>query len=531
MLSAFANCFKIPELRQRILFTLALIVIVRVGACIPCPGIDTNVLAQYFHYVVERQQTSSVIGLFNLFSGGALQNCAVFTLGIIPYISASIMLQLMTAVIPSLSKLAREEGGRQKITQYTRYATIVICLVQGYFYAKQFEHPEHSPLLSGIAAVTSKYGPLVPSTGLTFEFTTVVSLLTGTLLLMWLGEQITDKGIGNGISMVITVNIVSRLPAALLQGWQMIRPPAGSTTESNVPVIAFPMMLFFLFCVIAGTIAITQAQRKIAVQYAKQVRGNKVYGGQSSFLPLKVNYSGVMPIIFAQSILIVPAFMLQILPVGNSIWAQNLVTSLTPGGFLYYAFYVSMIFFFSYFWVSFMFNPIQIAEDIKRNGGFIPGVRPGAPTADFLEYTMTRLTLAGAIFLAVLAILPQLAQHLLSVPPLTSQFFGGTSLLIMIGVMLDTMRQMETYLLQRHYDGFLKKGRIRGRSSGPALPLGQGAATQTANYVWLYALVATLLVIGSVLSLSSAANNAWLYLFMAAVLVVGGAFWWSRRAR
>jgi preprotein translocase subunit SecY len=338
---------------------------------------------------------------------------------------------------------------------------------------------------------------------------------------MWLGEQITDKGIGNGISMVITVNIVSRLPAALLQGWQMVRPVDGAT-DTAIPVIAFPAMLLFLFGVIAGTIAITQAQRKVTIQYAKQVRGNKVYGGQSSFLPLKVNYSGVMPIIFAQSILIVPAFMLQILPIGNALWARSLVSSLTAGGTLYYIFYIGMIFFFSYFWVSFMFNPIQIAEDVKRNGGFIPGVRPGAPTADFLEYTMTRLTLAGAIFLAVLAILPQLAQHWLHVPVLTSQFFGGTSLLIMIGVMLDTMRQMETYLLQRHYDGFLKKGRIRGRSSGPAPSLGQGQTVNSANYVWLYAVVAALLVIGSVMSLTST-SSVWVWIVLAVVIagVVG----------
>jgi preprotein translocase subunit SecY len=518
MLSAFANCFKIPELRQRILFTLALVVVIRIGAAIPCPGINTNILAQYFTQVIGRNPNNTVIGMFNLFSGGALENCAVFTLGIIPYISASIMLQLMTAVVPSLSKLAREEGGRQKITQYTRYATILICIFQGFFYARQFENPEHSQLLSGINAVTSRFGPLVPNPGLTFEVTTVISLLTGTLLLMWLGEQITDKGIGNGISMVITVNIVSRLPAALLQGWDMVR-GTGTTGETAIPVLAVPLMLLFLFGVIAGTIAITQAMRKVTIQYAKQVRGNKVYGGQSSFLPLKVNYSGVMPIIFAQSILIVPAFMIQILPLGGELWARDIVASLTPGGTLYYIFYVGMIFFFSYFWVSFMFNPIQIAEDVKRNSGFIPGVRPGGPTADFLEYTMTRLTLAGAIFLAILAILPQLAQHGLGVPVLTSQFFGGTSLLIMIGVMLDTMRQMETYLLQRHYDGFLKKGRIRGRSSGPAVPLGQGQVVDTSSYVWLYAAVAALLIVGAVLSLASS-SSIWVWLILAAVIAV-----------
>src|SRR5476651_1603450 len=348
MLSAFANCFKIPELRQRIIFTLCVIVVVRIGAAIPCPGINTEILARFFHSVIAKDPNNTVVGLFNLFSGGALENCAVFTLGIIPYISASIMLQLMTAVVPSLGKLAREEGGRQKITQYTRYATIVICLVQGYFTAKQFEAPKSSGLFANIDAITSKFGPLVPHPGLAFEFTTVISLLTGTLLLMWLGEQITDKGIGNGISMVITINIVSRLPAALGQGWLMIRPPAGSTGESAIPVIVFPMMLLFLFAVIAGTIAITQAQRKVTIQYAKQVRGNKVYGGQTSFLPLKVNYSGVMPIIFAQSILIVPAFMIKILPGNTAQWLRDIADSLTSGS-LHYIFYVGMIFFFSYF--------------------------------------------------------------------------------------------------------------------------------------------------------------------------------------
>ena len=499
MLSAFANCFKIPELRQRIIFTLCVIVVVRIGAAIPCPGINTEILARFFHYVVAKDPNNTVVGLFNLFSGGALENCAVFTLGIIPYISASIMLQLMTAVVPTLGKLAREEGGRQKITQYTRYATIAICLVQGYFTAKQFENPKATGLFQGIEAITSKFGPLVSHPGLTFEFTTVLSLLTGTLLLMWLGEQITDKGIGNGISMVITINIVSRLPAALGQGWLMIRTPSANGAESAIPVIAFPMMLLFLFAVIAGTIAITQAQRKVTIQYAKQVRGNKVYGGQTSFLPLKVNYSGVMPIIFAQSILMVPAFMIKILPVGRYDWANALADSLNRGS-LYYILYVGMIFFFSYFWVSFMFNPIQIAEDVKRNGGFIPGVRPGSPTAEFLEYTMTRLTLAGAIFLAVLAILPSAVQHYLGVPQLTAQFFGGTSLLIMIGVMLDTMRQMETYLLQRHYDGFLKKGRIRGRSAGNVPVLGQGQAVDSGNYVWLFVAIAILLIVGAVIS-------------------------------
>jgi preprotein translocase subunit SecY len=498
MLSAFANCFKIPELRQRIIFTLCVVVVVRIGAAIPCPGINPDILARFFKSVIEKDPNNTVVGLFNLFSGGALENCAVFTLGIIPYISASIMMQLMTAVVPSLGKMAREEGGRQKITQYTRYATIAICMFQGFFTARQFENPKTSQLFNGIDTITNQYGPLVPYPGATFEFTTVVTLLAGTLLLMWLGEQITDKGIGNGISMVITINIVSRLPAALLQGWQMLTGTGGSDTAA-APILVIPL-LFFLFAVIAGTIAITQAQRKITIQYAKQVRGNKVYGGQTSFLPLKVNYSGVMPIIFAQSLLIVPAFMIKILPGGAPLALRSFADSLVNGS-LHYIFYVAMIFFFSYFWVSFMFNPLQISEDVKRNGGFIPGVRPGPPTADFLEYTMTRLTLAGAVFLAVLAILPMAAQRWANVPVLTSQFFGGTSLLIMIGVMLDTMRQMETYLLQRHYDGFLKKGRIRGRSTGPLAAPGQGSAPDTGNYVWLLVVIAALFIVGAVVSL------------------------------
>jgi preprotein translocase subunit SecY len=497
MLSAFANIFKIPELRQRILFTLAVIVVVRIGAAIPCPGVNTEILAKYFHNIIATKNSNTVVGMFNLFSGGALENCAVFTLGIIPYISASIMMQLMTAVVPSLSKLSREEGGRQKITQYTRYATIAICLVQSYFYARQFEAPDRGGLFTGIGTIMQQYGPLVPYPGPVFEFTTIVSLLSGTLLLMWLGEQITDKGIGNGISMVITVNIVSRLPAALLQGFQMVFSPSGTNT---VPLPFVPLIFFFLFAVIAGTIAITQAQRKVTIQYARQVRGNKQYGGQTSFLPLKVNYSGVMPIIFAQSILLVPTFMIKILPIGTSPFWVAVADSLNRGT-LYYMVYVGMIFFFSYFWVSFMFNPIQIAEDVKKNGGFIPGVRPGAPTAAFLEYTMTRLTLAGAVFLAVLAILPSAAQSYMNVPMLTSQFFGGTSLLIMIGVMLDTMRQMETYLLQRHYDGFLKKGRIRGRSSMPQPVMGQSGAP-AGNYVWLWVLIAAIFIGGAVLALA-----------------------------
>jgi len=496
MLLAFSNCFKIPELRQRILFTLAMIVIIRIGAAIPCPGVNAAVLGEFFKTVIDRQQQGSVIGLFNLFGGGALENCAIFSLGIMPYISASIMMQLVTAVVPSMGKMAREEGGRQKITQYTRVMTIALCLFQGYLFARGFETPAKIPLLQGIGDIEARIGRLVPDPGLIFEMVTVISLTTGTMLLMWLGEQITDKGIGNGISMVITVGIVARIPAALVQGFQKLVPPAGSGVEPANPLMLVAM-LAFLFAVIAGTIAVTQAMRKIPIQYAKQVRGNKVYGGQSSFLPLKVNYAGVMPIIFAQSLLLFPPMVLGFL-FHDAPWAHSFTNSMNEGS-LYYFLYGGMILFFSYFWVATQFNPVQIADDLKKHGGFIPGVRPGQPTSEFLDFSMTRLTLAGAVFLTILAVLPMMLRRSFGIPYMTAQFFGGTSLLIMVGVMLDTMRQTETYLLQRHYDGFLKKGRLRGRSS-----TGVGAQGQTmdeSGLVWLYVGIAIIVIAGATLSL------------------------------
>ncbi|HEY8965096.1 MAG TPA: preprotein translocase subunit SecY, partial [Candidatus Methylacidiphilales bacterium] len=440
MFSAFTNSFKIPELRQRILFTLALLVVVRVGAAIPCPGVDTEVLGQFFSKIVDTQAQGSVIGMFNLFSGGALENCAVFSLGVMPYISASIMMQLLTAVIPSLAKMAREEGGRQKVTQYSRVLTLVLCVIQGYLLALGFEKPESIPFLNGIGNIVAEIGrPLVADPGWGFRIMTVLSLTTGTMILMWLGEQITEKGIGNGVSLIITVGILARFPAALVNGWQKVI--AGGS-----PLLVI-LLIFFLLVVIAGTIAMTQGVRKIVVQYAKQVRGNRVYGGQSSFLPLKVNYAGVMPIIFAQAILVFPAVLMGF--ISKAAWVNALAQSLASG-WMHYAVTVLMILFFSYFWVATQFNPVQIADDLKKHGGFIPGVRPGQPTADFLDFTMTRLTLAGAVFLSVLAVLPMIIQYWLGVPSLTASFFGGTSLLIMVGVVLDTMRQTETYLLQRH---------------------------------------------------------------------------------
>jgi preprotein translocase subunit SecY len=497
MLSAFANCLKIPELRQRILFTLAMVFVVRIGAAIPCPGVNPTVLGEFFKTVIDQQAQGSVIGLFNLFSGGALENCAIFSLSIMPYISASIMMQLMTVVVPSLGKLAREEGGRQKITQYTRLFTVALCLFQGYLLAVGFEKPDSIPFLHGIGEVITRMGmPLVTDPGWPFRIITVISLTTGTMLLMWIGEQITDRGIGNGISVVITVGIVARLPAALLQGFQSMFSPMEGQQKINPMLIV--LLLAFLFAVIAATIAITQAMRKVNVQYAKQVRGNKVYGGQTSFLPLKVNYAGVMPIIFAQAILLFPSMIIGFMFRDNPT-AAKIATSLGEHGTLYFFLSTAMILFFSYFWVATQFNPVQIADDLKKYGGFIPGVRPGQPTSDYLDYAMTRLTLAGAVFLAVLALLPTVVQNGLRIPQITAQFFGGTSLLIMVGVMLDTMRQMETHLLQRHYDGFLKKGRIRGRSTG-----GMGAQSQSmdsSGLVWLLAGIGIIVIMGVTIAL------------------------------
>jgi preprotein translocase subunit SecY len=491
MISAFTNTFKIPELRNRVLFTLVMLVLVRIGAAITCPGINASVIQHWFENQLNNQSGGSIAALFNIFSGGALENCAVFSLGVMPYISASIMLQLLTAVIPQLGKISKEDGGRQKIMQYTRYVTILLCLFQGYLLALSFENPASNPFLSGIQDTISQLGiPLVSDPGFAFRIITVVTLTAGTMFLMWLGDQITDRGIGNGMSLVITVGIVARLPAALVQAWHTFVPSGGQQSQVNPLVLV--LMIAFLVLVIAGVICITQAQRKISVQYAKRVVGRKVYGGQTQYMPLKVNYAGVMPIIFAQALLVFPSTIVT-MAFRDSPFAQKLASMLNAG-WLHYALYGVMIFFFSYFWVATQFQPQQIADDLKKYGGYIPGVRPGKPTADFLDFTMTRLTFAGAIFLTIIAILPQMLSHQLNVPYVTAQFFGGTSLLICVGVVLDTMRQVETHLIQRHYDGFLRKGRLRGRFDRS--PAARGEAVQQGALVWLYVGIAILLVAG-----------------------------------
>ncbi len=489
MISAFANTLKIPELRDRIVFTLILIVIIRLGVHITLPGVDATVIKAYLDSVQNSDPTNpagGITAMLQVFSGGGLQQAGIFALGIMPYISASIMVQLMTAVVPKLSRLAREDGGRQKITQYTRYITIAIAIVQGFFVAKTLTNPETMPYMHGI----DKFGTLVPNPDMIWFSLTIITIVAGTVLLMWLGDQITEKGIGNGTSIIITVNIIAALPGALIQAWNYF-------VKGNSPYLSVMMvvMIALLLFVIAATIALTQAQRRIAVQYAKRVVGRKQFGGQTQYLPLKVNYAGVMPIIFATAVLsLFPMMLHWFFPTQG--WAQKLYSELS-GGTAYYILGGVGIFLFSYFWVAMMFQPSQIAEDLKRNGGYIPGVRPGKPTADFLDFTMARLTFAGAIFLAIVFVLPVGVGKAVGLPPgsLVLQFFGGTSLLIMVGVVLDVMRQVETQLLQKHYDGFLRKGKLKGRYDRLAQAGGGGAPKTAIVYLWV--VIAVIIVVGA----------------------------------
>jgi preprotein translocase subunit SecY len=494
MISAFRDSFKVPELRARIMFTLAMIVIVRVGTAITLPGVDPGVLNEWIYNrdLDGSSGAAAVAALLNVFSGGGLENCAIFALGIMPYISASIMMQLLTAVVPKLSKLAREDGGRQKITQYTRFGTIVLCLFQGYLLAQSLNNPGQNPFLGGLQDTINELGrPLVPGFGPGFVFSTVITITAGTMLMMWLGEMITERGIGNGISLLICVNIVSALPGALVQVWQSY---VGGATADATKAALVVLLLFLFITVIAGVIALTQAQRRIVIQYAKRVVGRKVYGGQTQYLPLKVNYSGVMPIIFAQAILLFPAQILGgLFP--DVAWVNQFAAALSSGA-TYYIISAALIFFFSYFWVATMFQPTQISDDLKKSGGYIPGIRPGKPTADFLDFTMSRLTFAGAVFLTLLYVLPGVISRAVGISAQAAQFFGGTSLLILVGVVLDVMRQIETHLLQSHYDGFLRKGRIRGRfdrvqSSG-------GKVADSSTIVLLWVIIAVLTIIGLV---------------------------------
>jgi preprotein translocase subunit SecY len=447
MLSSFANCFKIPELKKKILFTLGIVAVYRVGCYIPTPGVNGAMLGEFFDRI-NTASGGSIFNIMNMFSGGALEKLTVFSLGIMPYISASIIMQLLTAVIPSLERLSKEgQAGYHKINQYTRYGTLGLALVQAFFIALWLENPQSFQGLQ-----------IVNNPGWAFRFVTVLTLSTGTIVLMWLGEQIQEKGIGNGISLIITAGIISAAPAAMRTLVLMLSPQSGGA--ERLQPLTLLMMTGFLVVVVIAITLITQAQRKIPVQYARRVVGRKVYGGQSTYIPLKVDTAGVIAIIFAQSIIMFPATLASFIP---SQGFQSLAGMMMRGGFLYYFIYGLLIVFFCYFYTAIVFNPVDIAENMKKHGGFIPGVRPGAQTADYLDFVMTRITLAGALFICIIAVMPDAIMAASKVPYLVASFFGGTGVLIIVGVMLDTMKQIESHLVMRHYDGFMKSGHLKGR--------------------------------------------------------------------
>ena len=451
IINTFRNCFKIPELKSRIFFTLIVLAIARVVSIVPAPGLDGASLQAHF----DKQGSGGLLGMYSMFTGGALERCAIGALGIMPYISATIILQLLTAVMPQLSKLAREEGGRTKIIQYGRYLTVIICLGQGFVTAMGWEKAE--TLFPGLNKSLVLYENLW-----WYRIQTAILITTATLLLMWLGEQITDRGIGNGISLIISIGILARMPKAFQAFLDMFR----DTETTGVQLVVFKTiaLVFVLLGVIAGVIAVTQAQRKVPVQYAQRAIGRKVVQGQTSYLPLRLNFTGVMPIIFAQALLMLPQSLFRTIGDAYQInWLSRIAATLQEDKGLYLFLYGTLILLFSYFWVATQFNEIQIADDLKKYGGYIPGVRPGQATADFLHNAMSRITLAGAIFMIIIAILPTVMNRAMKVDYNIGTFFGGTSVLILVGVMLDTMRQMESHLLMRHYDGFLKKGRLKGR--------------------------------------------------------------------
>lgn len=495
MFSAFINSFKVPELKRRILFTLGLIFVARVGANIPLPGIDPTPLQNFFAEQAA-SGAGSLVGMYNMFTGGALLNGAVFALGIMPYISASIVMQLMTALVPSLSRLQQEgDTGRQKITQYTRYLTIGICFIQAILLINGLL--KNPGILMGGEYDPNVYGAIVVMNPTFFLITAVIFLTTGSIIMMWLGEQITEHGIGQGISILITIGIVADLPNAVTTAIQMFSAPVGSPQQLSTAQ-GF-LMIGLLLAATAGIVMVTQAQRKIAVQYAKRQVGKSVRGGQSSFLPLKVNYAGVMPVIFASALLMFPQ---QILTMLNRATGQDFFLEVADifnrNTWTYYAIFATMILAFSYFWVSMMFKPIQIADDLKKNGGYIPGVRPGEPTAKFLDFVMTRLTLAGAIFLTIIAIFPDFISANQGIPMQVAIFFGGTGMLITVGVLLDTLRQVETFLLQRHYEGFLEKGKTSSTRARFAKMVQTGDAAESTGIAVLWTPLTVLFAIGIV---------------------------------
>lgn len=433
-MSGLQRAANIPELRKRVLFTLIMLAVYRMGVQIPTPGINGEALTAFF-----QKNAGTLFGMFNMFSGGALENFSIFALGIMPYISASIIIQLLTVVVPQLEALKKEgESGNRKITQYTRYGTVFLSIIQGTFIAVGLE---------GMAGPGGEAIVLDP--GIQFKLLTMLTLTSGTAFIMWLGEQMTERGIGNGISLIIFAGIVARGPAAIANSIQLIK--AGEIT-----VFFIPFLLVFMFGVMALVVFFETSQRRIPIQYAKRVVGRKVYGGQSSHLPLKINVSGVIPPIFASSIMMFPA------TIGGFIqidWVQRVSALMAPGQIIYYVLYVAMIVFFCFFYTAVTFKPDDVAENLKKNGGFIPGIRPGKKTAEFIDKVLTRITVVGAIYLSTICVLPEILITQFNIP----FYFGGTALLIIVGVAIDTIAQIESHLVMRNYEGFMKQGRIRGR--------------------------------------------------------------------
>jgi preprotein translocase subunit SecY len=436
----FRNIFKIHELRQRIIYTLALLTIVRLGSHITLPGIDSALLSES----MKNQTSDNLFGLYDLFVGGAFSNAAIFALGIMPYISASIIIQLFGAVIPYFQKLQQEgEEGRKKITQLTRYGTVLISAMQSWGVTVR------------LLNINVQGVPIVPEAvqGFTWVLSTVIILTAGTIFMMWLGEQITEKGIGNGISLIIFIGIINRFPFALLDEYRLI---SAGTRSIIIEIVILTLMVF----IIAGVVLVTQGTRRIPVQYAKRVVGRKVYGGVTQYIPLRVNTAGVMPIIFAQSIMFIPNTVLSFFP--DNEFLQGIASYFVYTSPVYSFIYALMIIFFTYFYTAIAFNPKDVADNMKKQGGFIPGIRPGKQTSEFIDNILTKITLPGSFFLAIIAILPAFVSAW-GVSSQFAQFFGGTSLLIVVGVALDTLQQIESHLLMRHYDGFMKSGKIRGR--------------------------------------------------------------------
>jgi preprotein translocase subunit SecY len=437
----FSNIFKIEELRNRIFFTLLILLVVRVGAFITIPGIDVDVLKS----TIGTGGADDLFGFFDLFVGGAFSNAAIFALGIMPYITSSIIFQLAGVVFPQIQKMQKEgEDGRRKINQWTRFATVFVAGLQSIGVAVKL-----------VNQTAASGAPVVPDGGVLFFISTVITLTAGTIFLMWLGEQITERGVGNGISLIIFIGIIAALPAALMQEWELI-------SVGSRPWFLEIIIFAFLFGIIASIVLITQGARRIPVQYAKRQVGKRVFGGTTQFIPLRVNTAGVMPIIFAQSLMFIPNTIASFFPGVPAM--QSFAAWFNPSSFGYAFVYGVMVVLFTFFYTAIIFNPKEIADNMKRQGGFVPGIRPGAPTAEYIEKILTRITLPGSIFLALIAILPTFVQNIFGITSLFASFFGGTSLIIIVGVGLDTLQQIESHLMMRHYDGFMKTGKMKGRA-------------------------------------------------------------------